>query len=225
MGSTLLKVETINAIRAAGKQVKHVIHRHGLTEDEAKLVEAVLIDAFPRLTNIQGGYASSEYGPMTADQLVFEYGLPELTEEDLKHRVVLINVNSYQNPFTQLGDQSFKIDQQQRNLLDQVRFAWKIDVKRAKQADYVLAVWRGIVLGAYIAEEWLPATQENFGKDFAEEFPTDEDWVKRIKRNGFKGSEAPESIWKHYVGELGKRIVAEGAKHNQNPIRYWEPKG
>src|SRR5205823_14864636 len=40
-----LKLETIRAIRNAGLEVEHVIHRHGMDEVAAIEVEAALIDA------------------------------------------------------------------------------------------------------------------------------------------------------------------------------------
>lgn len=38
------KIGKINAIRCAGMRVKHVIIRHGLTENEAFKIESTLID-------------------------------------------------------------------------------------------------------------------------------------------------------------------------------------
>src|SRR5713226_5306844 len=42
--SEALKLRTIRAIKAAGFQVEHVVHRHGMDESTAKEVEAALID-------------------------------------------------------------------------------------------------------------------------------------------------------------------------------------
>src|SRR5258708_2091225 len=53
-----LKLRTIWAVHAVALRVQHVIHRHGMDEQVAREVEAALIDAYPSLTNIQGGYAS-----------------------------------------------------------------------------------------------------------------------------------------------------------------------
>jgi hypothetical protein len=50
-----LKLKTIWAIKNAGFEVQHVIHRHGMDENTAKEVEAALIDSYPGLANIQGG--------------------------------------------------------------------------------------------------------------------------------------------------------------------------
>lgn len=67
------KVRLIREILNEGLWPLHVIHRHGLTEDEAFLAEAVLIDATPGLTNIMGGHGSNAFGPASASQLVARY--------------------------------------------------------------------------------------------------------------------------------------------------------
>src|SRR6266516_3822752 len=74
--SDALKLKTIRAIRNAGFEVQHVIHRHGMDEITAKEVEAALIDAYPGLTNIQGGYDGSR-GVMHADEVIPLYEAPE----------------------------------------------------------------------------------------------------------------------------------------------------
>lgn len=51
-----LKSQQIAEILACGKQVISIIHRWGLTKNEAFEVEAALIDAYPGLTNIQSGH-------------------------------------------------------------------------------------------------------------------------------------------------------------------------
>lgn len=84
-----LKLKTIRAIRNGGFLVQHVIHRHGLTEETAKEVEASLIDAYPGLANIQVGY-ESERGVMHAAEIVRLYEAPEA---DFQHKLILINVN------------------------------------------------------------------------------------------------------------------------------------
>ena len=50
------KLHRIKEIQAAGLEVGHVIHRHGLsTQDRAYEVEAAVIDAYPGLTNQVNG--------------------------------------------------------------------------------------------------------------------------------------------------------------------------
>lgn len=87
------------------------------------------------------------------------------------------------------------------------RYSWKVSPTIAKKAEYILAICHGLIVAAFTPHEWLPTTTENFpGR---EPVPG---------RYGFVGEEAPEDIWRLYVG---KRIPDEyrtpGAA---NPIKY-----
>jgi hypothetical protein len=191
-----LKLKTIWAIKNDGFQVQHVIHRHGMGADTAREVESALIDAYPGLTNIQIGQ-DSDRGVMHAEQVIRVYEAPEA---EFQHKLVLINVNK---------------TSQDQDTYTAVRYSWKIDPKKARRCDYVLAVRRGLVIGAFKAEEWLPATTENFP-----EFPSvDANRIgPRLGRYGFRGREAPEDIKKLYVQ---KRLPDELRKRGAaNPIRY-----
>ncbi len=166
-----LKISMIREIRNDGFQVQHVIHRHGMNEDSAKEVEAALIDAYPGLTNIQPGY-ESDRGAMHATMVIRLY---EAEDAKFLHNVVLITINrTIEN----------------RSTIDAVRYAWKIDPIRARKVDYVLAVANGMIVGAYVADEWLPATPENFPG-----FPQAAD----PERFGFRGHEAPDEVKAMYL--------------------------
>ena len=71
----------------------------------------------------------------------------------------------------------------------------------------ILATRKGLIVGAFIASEWLDATSENFpGR---ESVPG---------RYGFNGYEAPDEIESMYVN---KRVPDEYRKPGSaNPIRY-----
>ena len=184
-----LKLRMIRAIKNAGFDVQHVIHRHGLSAETAKEVESALIDAYPGLTNLQSGDDSSR-GVMRAEEVIRQYKAPEAL---FRHKVVLINVNK---------------SSENQDLLDAVRYCWKISRSKAEACDYVLAVRRGLIIGAFVAEEWLPATPENFPS-----FPSADE-----KRFGFKGHEAPANVKDLY---LQKRIPDELRRRGvANPIRY-----
>ena len=86
------KLDRIRAIKNAGLDVLHVIHRHEIPEAAIFEVEAALIDAYPGLTDIQGGHASSDRGPMNHTELVDKYSLPPFPQKP-EHRLVLININ------------------------------------------------------------------------------------------------------------------------------------
>lgn len=197
-----LKRAAIDKIKAAGLQVGHVIHRHGLDDAQAFLVESALIDAYPGLTNAVSGHGSGDTGLMTANEVILKYGLPELGQNP-PHKLVLINIRKLED--RESYDDIYRL----------VRYCWRINRARAEKADFVLAVLRGVVLGVYSAREWLPATSENFPDiEYAD--------GSEAHRWGFYGEPAPAEIWEQYVGRHGKRITQSGLKHDQYPIRYWQ---
>jgi hypothetical protein len=188
-----LKLDMIRAIKADGFQVVHVVHRHGMNDEIAKEVEAALIDAYPGLANIQPGY-DSQRGAMHAMQVIRLY---EAEEAIFTHRVVLIKI-----------DRSLK-ENPMIPIVDAVRYAWAISEKNARKAEYVLAVAKGMIVGAFIAVDWLPARPENFPG-----FP-----LTDPERFGFVAGEAPEEVKALY---LQKRLPAQ-SRGAANPIRY-EPR-
>jgi hypothetical protein len=193
------KIARINEIKQAGLNVSHVIHRHSLCSDTAFEVEAALIDAYPGLSNAQGGHHSADRGPMHSQQIIDKYDLPKI-EKPPEHKLVLININRYAGGSIE-------------EIYEQTRLAWRIDRNNAARADYVLSVVRGVVVGAFVATDWLPATRENFPQ-LTTDIP---------KRSGFNGRPAPKEIWDLYVGDRGKRIAIKDMKHVQFPIRYFNP--
>lgn len=154
-----------------------------------------MIDAYPGLSNIQPGH-DDERGVMHAVEVITEYEAPQA---EPKHRLLLIDVSR------SLRDH--------HQLIDAVRFAWKLDPRKAASVDYVLAVRRGMIIGAFIAEKWLPATKEHF----PELYLAREDYGPREGRYGFVGVEAPNDIKLAYC----QKRAPERKKGEANPIRYW----
>lgn len=194
-----LKIKVIRAIQAVGNSVVHAVHRHGMDEKTAFEVEAALIDAYPGLTNQQLGHDSGDRGCMTPDDIIQKYDLPALNHEP-NHRLILININS------SYSDGSL-------TLLEKVQCEWVMSTNRARKADYVLAVARGVVRGVFKPEVWVKATSKNFPMRLIK------DSENRI---GFLGYEILEGeIRDELVGLRGKRIEAVELRNGQNPIRYW----
>ncbi|MBX9862344.1 MAG: hypothetical protein K2Y42_06280 [Hyphomicrobium sp.] len=123
----------------------HVIHRHGLDEATALELEAALIDAYPEAHNIAGGRSSGERGLMHAKQIIERYAAPETV---FRHSALLITVN--------------KSVLERDSVYDAVRYAWKLDPRKARQADLIMAVERGLIIGVFVADEWHPATPVHF---------------------------------------------------------------
>jgi len=183
------KLKRIREIRVAGFEVAHVIHRHGMDDKTAFEVEAALMDAYPGLTNIAGGTGSNDNGAMHALEIIRRYSAPPA---DFKHKAILISVNR---------------SAAETSLYEATRYAWKISRKKAMGAELILATLRGMIVGAFIAEDWLPAT--------ANDFPGHEDAPGRL---AFIGREAPAELETLYVG---KRVPDSYRKKGAaNPIKY-----
>mgnify|MGYP000429755088 CR=1 FL=1 len=197
------KLSSIRAIHNAGLKVVHVIHRHSIPADMVAEVEASLIDAYPGLSNVQGGEGSGDRGPMSTVEIIDKFSLPAI-DTPPEEKLVLVNINRLE-------------DLTNRDAIyEQTRLAWRISSTRANQADFVLGVVRGVVRGAFQvdARGWRAADHENFPDRIPE-------GDSRTGRYGFCGKNAAPDIWEKFVGARGKRIEVESMKHIQNPIRYW----
>ncbi|WP_182418133.1 hypothetical protein [Bartonella sp. HY038] len=197
-----IKLDRIKAIQGAGLKVLYVIHRHEIHVDAIFEVEAALIDAYPGLTNIQGGHGSSDRGPMNHLEIIDKYNLPEFPSSPTD-ALLLINIAKLEDKF----DQDV--------IYDLVRYCWRLNVERARKAKYVVAVCRGVAVGVFTAEKWMSATPENF-PDIPFAKVKDES-----QRFGFEGHKAPKEIWDIYVGKRGRQIIEQKLKHVQNPIRFY----
>jgi hypothetical protein len=183
------KFQRIREIRKAGFEVAHVIHRHGMDERTAMEVEGALIDAYSGLTNKADGFENTDRGVMHAREIIELYAAEEA---QFLHKALLISINRTANTL---------------ELYDATRHAWKIDPRKARQAEIILATDHGLILEAFIAEQWLEATAEHFPG-----FPA------RPGRWGFVGYEAPPELAGHYKR---KRVPdSMRKKGSANPIRY-----
>jgi hypothetical protein len=166
------KMSRIRAIKLAGFEVAHVIHRHGMDEKTSFEVEAALIDAYPGISNIMEGPGSSDNGVMHSSEIIQRYCAETAI---FQHKVLLISVNRS------------ALD---TSLYEATRYAWRISPTKAKKVEVVLPTVQGLIVGAFIAEKWLEATSENFpGR---EAIPG---------RYGFYGVDAPPEIRELYVSK------------------------
>ena len=140
-----LKLDTIREIHKAGLEASYYIARHGMTEDEAYLVESVLIDMFTygqfnlesTLTNIQAGHHQWDKGVKTIEEIKVLYDCSDI-QPISNERLICININkTYNRPNT---DYYGKRD----NIYEATRKYWRLNGNRARTADYVLAVYQGI---------------------------------------------------------------------------------
>lgn len=179
-----LKLETIRAIIKANLAVKYYIVRHGLTEEEAYLVESVL-------TNIQAGHHQWDKGVKTIEEINTLYDCAELVPGH-QDRLLCININkTYNRPG---ADVYGKRD----NIYEATRKYWRLNGNRARQADFVLATYQGIVRAVFKPIRWFISEKQ---------FETGERWE-------FEGTEIFDSP---YLNTSVKDYIKKG---NQNPILY-----
>lgn len=142
------KLDTIRAIQDKGLHVKHLIHRHGLTEKEAFEVEASLIDyiGLETLANKVGGYKSRNRGQMTIREVISMYDAPQI---QIAEPVLLITVNKL-----------YRRGIDDETLYKITRGNWVLG-KRRQKAKYALAIYHGIVRQVYRIQKWLPVMARN----------------------------------------------------------------
>jgi len=191
------KLKKINAAKERGT-FEVVIHRHGLSEEQAFLLESALIDMHKsygkKLTNIQSGHQQSRYGVCSPEQLNLIKDNPANT--------LLISINSSWSKMEKTPD----------GILKMVQYAWRIKKPSIESIPYVFAVANGIVRGVYKVDHWLEST--------------DNEWVNIIGidkndltpgRYGFTGSIAPIEIWECFVNTRLPETVSFGSGQ---PILY-----
>jgi hypothetical protein len=178
------KLDRIRLIRQRNQDVRHIIHRHGLTEEEAFHVEAALIDllGLDQLTNAVSGHHSYNFGPMTINEIVSTYEAPAIV---IKEPCIFAIIN-------RLYQRGMSAD----DLYEATRGNWVIGERRNK-AKYVFAVSNGVVRQVYEVERWYPVERPEY---------------KRSNRWRFDGKVAAEMEQK-YVGGSVINYLTNGAQN------------
>lgn len=142
---------------------------------------------------MRDGHETDDFGVAHMREIITLYGAAELVPRET---LLAISIAG-------------SIDQRE-NVYEAVRFAWVLDVKKARKVPLVLAHVRGLVKGVFRPHRWLEATSGNFPS-----------YWNRPGRWGFEGVEAERPERDHY---LGKRIPdAYRRKGAANPVRYITP--
>lgn len=194
------KVAKIQQLLRHGKAPCIEILAYGLDEETALIVEAAAIDliGIDNLTNEVRGFEPRKYDRIKVEELEAQYGSDVLKEKDIKQKLIMIRINStYSDSLSPL------------ELYEMTRGYWRVDVERAKQADYVLAVYQGIVREVYQVADWFPG-----GSTFTQR-KDDEDFAKN--RYEFVGRIADEPIRQKYRFKSVAHFFPKGC---QTPVRY-----
>jgi len=139
------KLDRIRDIARSGHDVKHFILRHGLTEPVAFEVEAAVIDfiGVNKLSNIQGGHRSDDYGLKTIGEISAMYEADELITDE---PILLININKL-----------YRRDMTDKELYDATRESWVVGHRREK-VRYAVATYRGLTREVYTIHKWYKVT-------------------------------------------------------------------
>lgn len=133
------KVRIIKELSAAGAKPQISILRHGLTPEEAKLVESVCIDfaGLDNLSNSVKGKYSKQFGRASVQDLVRRYDAPPVT---VTEPCIAININ-----------QTYKPGMTDRQVYECTRGIWPLGADREK-AQFALAVFQEVILEVYAIE-------------------------------------------------------------------------
>jgi|CXWL01.1.fsa_nt_gi hypothetical protein len=178
-----MKLARIRSILAAGLDVIHVVHHHGIDDEEtAYRIETAAMDCYPGLTNLMGGHGGGQFGARHVEQIISDYAALEF---EPRERILAISIGQTHS---------------ERSIYDAVRGVWKLDIERARQQEIVLAVIGRIVRGVFRAKEWVPATVDNF-PHLTEDIPG---------RIGFIGVIAEPPVVERYLNRLVPRAYQHG---------------
>ena len=212
--SEKLKLKTISEIKENGMEVKKVILNAGLSESEAFVAEAALINAFnyvgmTRLTNIQSGHHFTE--ALSVEEFEKEYGAEELNEDDIKHKTVVIIINKlYRRGMTD------------EELYDVVRGCWKLNLERARKCEYVFGVYNALIVAVYKPTEWFICSEN---PDRLPERDKDTPFTDRkfFVDEDFEKGNYPDDNEKFYLWKSIKNVERIMPKKGKaNPILYFD---
>ena len=142
------KLQKIREIENGGFFVKRLIVNWGLSEDEAFVAEATLINLLNRMPNLQltnevAGHHVHE--SLTAEEFEQQHGAVPLEMDDIKHNILVIKINKL-----------YRRGMSEAELYDAVRGFWAASLKSitARKVEYVLGVYNGLIVAVYKPDEW-----------------------------------------------------------------------
>ena len=191
------KLQKIQQLKEQNKQPLIELLRYGLTDNEASLVEASLIDfnGLENLTNKVRGLHSNSFGRLLVDDITLKYTAEEVEVND---DIISITINQLYH--SKISDEE---------LYESTRGVWKVGERREK-AEYAFAVFQGVVREVYRIHTWYKAgTQLYMFREINQD--------KYPERWEFKGEIAEGKIREKYLRKSIRSYLSRGS---QNPIKY-----
>lgn len=209
------KLLKIQEIENSGFSVKRLIVNWGLTENEAFVAEASLINLLKyigdvQLTNDVSGHHVHE--SLTVEEFEQLYGAVPLNKEDIKHSILVIKINKL-----------YRRGMSESEIYDAVRGFWAASLKsiEARKVEYVFGVYNGLIVGVYKPDEW------HYGYEI-KDIPQREDMkpedYERVKNRVYFVCNDYTNLDEEGKFYLHKSIVNLKANQSaQNPITYLSP--
>lgn len=202
-----LKFKKIKSIKDAGREVEHIIVRHGLKEYEALEIESSLIDTLSycgyALSNLRGGDAAMNRGLMTTDNVKRLYNAEPLSQ--MSSECVIININ---NSYKRGGDKE--------SVYEATKGTWRMNQGKLIHKKtgnilrkYVLSEYKGWIVEVYEVHRWYKAPRP-YGKNSKK-------YGQYYEAMAFEGSVAPNDVREKY--HL-KSIAHLKKKGSMNVVRY-----
>lgn len=150
------KHKRIAELKEQNSKIETIIIKWGLTENEAFMAESALINLCSYqndrhlLTNVNNGHASQKEKDsriattkaMSDTTFLCDCAVERAAIDDIRIPMVFVRVDkSYQD--------SIEKEDNAKYLYDCTRGMWVLGLERAKKANYVVALYNGIVVAAY----------------------------------------------------------------------------
>lgn len=188
------KLEKIVEIKHRNQEVKSMILRYALSEDEAFAVEAALIDmmnfiAPDSLTNQVSGKGVAEG---IIDVIDLEVNL-QAEQFETDEPVLIIKIEDLWSKL--LNQYGSACDVPRDDIYEATRASWVINERRAMRASCILSVARGLIREVFVADRWFQCEDSN--------------------RKYFEGR-----VDENHRDFIGQSVAYMFKKGGQNPIRY-----
>ena len=173
------KFDVIESLRKLGGPEVDII-RHGLSEKEALLLEAALIDVFnvKQITNKVKGFDSDKFGIMSIKNIEANYKGKDFNKNI---SAVCFKINK-----------AWHKNMDEEHLYNKIRGNWALNINRAKKAEYGIGVHNGVIRGIYKVCNWEEARSSTNSK--------------RYRFNGYKEAKLQKYIGYSLINYSGHNV-------------------